>query len=185
MSLHEEEEEECFSISKREWISMKDVIFRMAEKLDSIVQNQHPQHSPCPHSHSQSGSVSSITSQSTCGIPESTRFWELSNRQFELYKKNNTEEQVRALMRDRENFLGQLEIAFYELFILREKFSVEGTILTEVDAKRLMLIESSFANDKRKAPSDQRIIRTKFLNVLKRYVFQFFNDLCPSESAGM
>lgn len=55
-------------------------------------------------------------------------------------------------------------------------------MLTETDANQIMAVEASILNDKRDGP--RRESRTKWLNFLKRYVFQFFNTFRPSESAG-
>lgn len=122
MSDTESEEEATFTFTKREWLNLKNNLFLLNKKLDSIINNESPQFSSVPQllTRTQSmGSVSSITSLSSNGAPDSVRLLELSNRQVELFKESVSVEKLQILLTDESLFLRILETTFSEWSNLR------------------------------------------------------------------
>lgn len=122
MSDTESEEEATFTFTKREWLNLKNNLFLLNKKLDSIINNESPQFSSVPQllTRTQSmSSVSSITSLSSNGAPDSVRLLELSNRQVELFKESVSVEKLQILLTDESLFLRILETTFSEWSNLR------------------------------------------------------------------
>lgn len=115
----ESEGEEEFSITKGEWIRLKNSLFTISMKLDKIMNGEKSMGSvPQSVERSHSGSVSSITSYSS-GAPESVRFLELSGRQSEVFKESTSDEIIDANLNSLELFMRILEPTFPEWLRLR------------------------------------------------------------------